>query len=129
MASENLTESQINTYKDVIKRQYKDLKYKITDEVVTNDKAVVTTEIEVYDLRKVIDDADKYLESNKEEFYKEGTTTTDTSKFWDYKLENMKKMTDRVKYTIDFSLTKIENEWKLDDLLEIDRQKIHGLYK
>ena len=91
MASENLTESQINTYKDVIKRQYKDLKYKITDEVVTNDKAVVTTEIEVYDLRKVIDDADKYLESNKEEFYKEGTTTTDTSKFWDYKLENMKK--------------------------------------
>ena len=41
----------------------------------------------------------------------------------------MKKMTDRVKYTIDFSLTKIENEWKLDDLLEIDRQKIHGLYK
>ena len=129
MASENLTESQINTYKDVIKRQYKDLKYKITDEVVTNDKAVVTTEIEVYDLRKVIDDADKYLESNKEEFYKEGTTTTDTSKFWDYKLENMKKMTDRVKYTIDFSLTKIENEWKLDDLLETDRQKIHGLYK
>ncbi len=129
MASENLTESQINIYKDVIKRQYKDLKYKITDEVVTNDKAVVTTEIEVYDLRKVIDDADKYLESNKEEFYKEGTTTTDTSKFWDYKLENMKKMTDRVKYTIDFSLTKIENEWKLDDLLEIDRQKIHGLYK
>ena len=90
---------------------------------------MVTTEIEVYDLRKVIDDADKYLESNKEEFYKEGTTTTDTSKFWDYKLENMKKMTDRVKYTIDFSLTKIENEWKLDDLLETDRQKIHGLYK
>ena len=44
-------------------------------------------------------------------------------------LENMKKMTDRVKYTIDFSLTKIENEWKLDDLLETDRQKIHGLYK
>ena len=128
-ASENLTESQINTYKDVIKRQYKDLKYKITDEVVTNDKAVVTTEIEVYDLRKVTDDADKYLESNKEEFYKEGTTTTDTSKFWNYKLENMKKMTDRVKYTIDFSLTKIENEWKLDDLLETDRQKIHGLYK
>ena len=80
MASENLTESQINTYKDVIKRQYKDLKYKITDEVVTNDKAVVTTEIEVYDLRKVIDDADKYLESNKEEFYKEGTIPLQTLK-------------------------------------------------
>ena len=122
MASENLTESQINTYKDVIKRQYKDLKYKITDEVVTNDKAVVTTEIEVYDLRKVIDDADKYLESNKEEFYKEVDEVKEVK-------ETMKKMTDRVKYTIDFSLTKIENEWKLDDLLEIDRQKIHGLYK
>ena len=129
MSTEDLTDSEKAKYKDVLKRQYEDLNYTIKDEVITDDKAVVTAEIEVYDLRKVIDDADKYLESNKEEFYKEGTTTTDTSKFWDYKLENMKKMTDRVKYTIDFSLTKIENEWKLDDLLEIDRQKIHGLYK
>ena len=36
---------------------------------------------------------------------------------------------DRIKYTIDFSLTKLNNKWHLDELLETDRQKIHGLYK
>lgn len=128
MASENLTDTQKSKYKDVLKRQYEDLKYKIKDEVVTDDKAVVTVEVEVYDLRKVINESDTYLENNKKDFYAEGTETIDTSKFWDYKLDKMYKATDRVSYTIDFSLTKIDNEWQLDDLLETDRQKIHGLY-
>ena len=33
----------------------------------------------------------------------------------DYKLEQLKEMS-RVKYTIDFRLTKKDNEWELDDL-------------
>ena len=128
MASEDLTDEQINTYKNILKRQYEDLKYKITDEVFSDDKAIVTAEIEVYDLRKVIDESEKYLETHESEFYDENETI-DTSKFWDYKLKGMKEVTDRVKYTIDFTLTKIDNEWQLDNLLETDRQKIHGLYK
>ena len=128
MASEDLTDEQINTYKNILKRQYEDLKYKITDEVISDDKAIVTAEIEVYDLRKVIDESEKYLETHESEFYDENETI-DTSKFWDYKLKGMKEVTDRVKYTIDFTLTKIDNEWQLDNLLETDRQKIHGLYK
>ena len=36
---------------------------------------------------------------------------------------------DRTTYVIDFTLTKIDDKWVLDDLLEADRQKIHGLYK
>ena len=129
MSSENLTDSQKSKYKDILKKQYEDLKYQIIDEVITDNKATVTTEIAVYDLRSVITKSDEYLEEHKEDFYETDTNTVDTSKYWDYKLEQMGKTTDRVKYTIDFTLTKVDNKWVLDDLLETDRQKIHGLYK
>jgi hypothetical protein len=128
MASENLTDAQKDKYKDILKRQYEDLTYKIKDEVITNDTAVVTTEIEVYDLKSVITAANTYLDAHKEEFYTTGTQTVDTSKFWDYKLDKMEDATDRVTYTIDFSLTRVDGKWQLNDLLESDRQKIHGLY-
>jgi uncharacterized protein YcfL len=127
MESENLTDSQINKYKEVLKRQYKDLKYKINDEIISQDNAIVSTEIEVYNLIKTIDDSEDYVKENKEEFYIEEELNND--KFWNYKLDKMLKANERIKYTVDFSLTKIDNKWQLDELLEIDRQKIHGLYK
>ena len=126
MATENLTENQKNKYKEVLKRQYEDLKYKIKDNVVSDDKAIVSVNVEVYDLKKVIDDANNYLEENKDEFFLDDTF--DNTKFWDYKLDKMLKTGDRINYTIDFSLTKIDDKWVLDELLETDRQKIHGLY-
>ena len=129
MSSENLTDSQKSKYKDILKKQYEDLKYEIVDEVITDNKATVTTQIEVYNLRDSITKSDEYLEVHKKDFYKADTENIDTSKYWDYKLEQMGNVTDRVKYTIDFSLTKVDNKWVLDDLLETDRQKIHGLYK
>lgn len=127
MESENLTDEQISKYKEVIKRQYEDLKYTINDEVISDDKAIVSVDIEVYDLNKVISDSDEYLKNNKDEFYVDDKL--DNNKFWDYKLDKMFKAEDRIKYTIDFSLTKLNNKWHLDELLEADRQKIHGLYK
>lgn len=127
MESENLTDEQISKYKEVIKRQYEDLKYTINDEVISDDKAIVSVDIEVYDLNKVINDSDEYLKNNKDEFYIDDKL--DNNKFWDYKLDKMFEAKDRIKYTIDFSLTKLNNKWHLDELLETDRQKIHGLYK
>jgi len=127
MESENLSNAQIDKYKDVLKRQYKDLKYKINDEIISQDNAIVSVDIEVYNLIKVIDDAEEYLKTNKEEFYNEEKLNSE--KFWDYKLNKMLKADERINYTIDFSLTLIDGKWVLDELLEIDRQKIHGLYK
>jgi hypothetical protein len=40
----------------------------------------------------------------------------------------MKKEKERVKYTLSFTLVKIDDEWKLDDLTETQREKIHGTY-
>ena len=124
---ESLNETQKTKYKDVLKRQYEDLKYKIKDEVISDDKAIVSVEIEVYDLLKVIKDSDDYLEHNKEEFYENNEFSNE--KFWDYKLDKMSTTNDRITHTLDLSLTKIDNRWVLDELLETDRQKIHGLYK
>lgn len=127
MESENLTESQIKKYKEVLKRQYKDLKYKINDEIISNDTAIVSTEVEVYNLSRVIDDADEYLKNNKDKFYK--NEKLDNDKFWNYKLDKMLESNDKITHIVDFSLTKLDGKWTLDELLESDRQKIHGLYK
>jgi len=46
----------------------------------------------------------------------------------DYKLEQMDKVKDKIKYTLHFVLEKKDKEWKLEDITDIDRQKLHGLY-
>lgn len=127
MSTENLSDEQISKYKEVLKRQYEDLKYKINDEVISQDNAIVSVEVEVYDLNKVINEADDYLKNNSDEFNTDGEY--DNDKFWDYKLDRMLEAKERVTYTVDFTLTKLDGKWHLDELLESDRQKIHGLYK
>lgn len=126
MNGEDLTDEQVDKYKEVLKRQYKDLKYKINDEIINQDNAIVSTRIEVYDLVKVLDD-DSYIEENKDDFTTDGVI--DKEKVWNYKLEQMLKVNERITYDLDLSLTKIDNNWQIDDLLETDRKKIHGLYK
>ena len=46
------------------------------------------------------------------------------------RIEELKDVTDKTKYEIKFYLTKDKNnEWVLDDITDIDRQKLHGLYE
>ena len=54
---------------------------------------------------------------------------TGDSKFVEYRLGKLKDAEDRVKYTIDFTLTKVDNVWTLNDIDDTTRQKIHGLYE
>ena len=56
------------------------------------------------------------------------TTDYDESKYMDYKLSEMEKVTDKVKYTIEFTLTKTNGEWQLDALSNSDIEKLHGIY-
>ena len=42
-----------------------------------------------------------------------------------YRLEQAK---DKVKYTLNLTLTKADDKWVLNDISQADRQKIHGLY-
>ena len=123
-----MTEDQKKDYKELMKKQYQNLAYKIKDEMTDGDHAEIVTEIEVYNFAKAISEADDYLRKNNDEFVmKDGTT--DEVKFMDYKIKKIKDMKDKVTYTITFTLTKKDDVWTLDDVTDIDRQKIHGIYE
>ena len=118
---------QKNTYKELLERQYSDLTYIIKNEAIDGKTAVVEVEIEVYDYNKAITASEDYLVSHQDEFVDEGNIIN-TKKYNDYKLNNIKDMKDRIKYTINFTLSKMDEEWIVDDLTDTERMKIHGLY-
>lgn len=122
-----LTDKQKENYKTAMKKQYKDLVYTIKDETIDGKTAVVKVEIEVYDYSKAMSDADNYLLNNQNEFMN-ADGSVNKEKFLDYKIEEIGKMTERVKYTLDLTLTKDDDTWLMNDITEIDRQKIHGIY-
>lgn len=120
---------QKNMYKDIMKRNFQNMVYTIKDETVNGNNAMVEVEITVYDHYKVIKLSDNYLNNHMSEFLKDDGTL-DLEKFTDYKLKNMKKNTDKVKYTIYFNLTKNKNnKWKVDEVSEFDEEKILGIYE
>ena len=53
----------------------------------------------------------------------------ESSKYIEYKIKQMMNVTDKIKYEITFHLTKVDGTWRVDDISDIDRQKIHGLYE
>lgn len=119
-------DEQKKKYVDFMKEHYKDIKYEIKDEVINGDTATVTVEIDVKDYSKIMSDADTYLEEHPEEFNKDNQYNE--SLFTDYRLEQLKATKDRVKYTIELTLTKIDDEWVLDDLNSDTEKKIQGIY-
>lgn len=128
-----MDDSQRTTYSDIMKKQYKDLTYDIKNEVIDGDNATVTAEIEVYDYYRSNQDSQAYFESNRDQF-KENSTDNNSdnisnSKFIDYRLSQLQNVTDRIKYTIDFTLKKSDDKWVLDDIDDATRQKIHGLFE
>lgn len=124
---ENLSEEQAKKYKEIMEKQYEDLKYEIEEEVYEGDEATVVTKITVYDLYKAQKEAEDYKMSHQEEFLNEDKIY-DANKYLDYKLEKMKKNTEKVEYTINFKLVKKEGKWVLDKVNTEDLEKIHGIY-
>ena len=124
----DLNDEQKEKYRDILKKQYSDLNYEIVNETYDGDTALVEVKITVYDLYKVQRDAAEYLNNNSDEFNDENGTY-DSSKFMDYKLDEMQKTTDTVEYTINFNLTKDEDDnWQITELSQSDLEKIHGIY-
>ena len=103
-------------------------KEEIINETYDGDTATVEAKITVYDLYKVQKDATVYLNEHREEFNNENGEY-DNTKFMDYKLDQMQKINDTVEYTINFNLTKDENDvWQISELSQDDLEKIHGIY-
>ena len=120
-------EKQKDKYKNILQKQYKDLKFDIIDENIKGDNATVDVKITVYDLYKAENSANLYLEEHPEKF--DGKDSTfDKSLFNDYKLKLMDKTMETIDYNITFNLTKKDNVWDVDQLNESDLEKIHGVY-
>ena len=132
-------------YKTLMINQYKNMEYKITDEVIDGNTALVTADITVYDYSSAIDNANNYLTEHEDEFKKKSSDETskedeenndngivddiiDNEKFLEYKLGLLEDVSDKKTYTIEFSLTKEDDKWKLDSLTDSDIEKIHGIY-
>lgn len=131
-------------YKNLIVNQYKNMDYKITDEVIDENTAVVTADVTVYDYASAVDSSNYYLSEHQDEFMvkssdettrdpeqNEGTTnnnTIDNDKFLNYKFDELEKVSDKRTYTINFSLIKEDGKWVLESLSDTDMQKLHGLY-
>ena len=122
----DFSNKQRDEYKDIIKRNYQKLTYTIKDELVDGDTAEVETEIEVIDHTKIVSEANAYLRDNPNEFLTDNKY--DNNLFIDYKLKKLKETKEKVKYTLVFKLTKVEDEWKIDSLTEEMRDKINGIY-
>ena len=128
-SDEEMSDIQKKEYKKVMEKQYQNMSYKIKNETIEKDKAIVEVEIEVYDYATSIDKSKAYYEANKEEFTKTEDETKEIKNYVDYKISELKKVSDKKKYTINFNLTKKDKDWVVEDLTDADIQKLHGLYK
>ena len=75
--NEDLTDKGRETYREVLKRQYRDLVYTIENEDYDGDTAEVTVKITVYDLYKAQKDASEYLKNHQDEFLSDGEYDND----------------------------------------------------
>ncbi len=114
-------------YINIMKRQYKDLTYTIKEEMIDGENATVTVEIEVYDYKNALKEAEEYYTAHPLEFKNDGGKL-DNNKYITYKLNKMKDSKDRIKYTLNLTLSRKDKKWIMNNITEIDRQKIHGLY-
>ena len=98
-----LSKTQRKEYKELLKKQYQNLSYKIKSEDIENNIAIVEVEIEVLDYNIKEDDIDK-------------------------KLEKLKSVEDKKRYELTFYLTKEKGIWEIDNLNDDDYKKINGIY-
>ena len=113
-------------YKNLLMKQYQNLAYSIKDEDITNDKALVETEIEVFDYYNTLEKVDEDINKYKDDF-KEEKDKSRKEKIEEYKIKNLKATTNKTKYIIEFALTKKNGTWMLDKVSNETLMKIHGL--
>ncbi len=153
----SMNDEQKKDYKELMLNQYKNFSYKIVDEKVNDDEAEVEVEIEVLDYASSIGESRIYYKNHQDEFKNDKETKDDENKsddsndlsqetddslvedtmdaidnissFIDYKIKNMKNVTNTTKDTITIYLSKVGKEWVVEDLSDTDLEKLHGLFE
>jgi len=122
----NYTQDQKERYKELLKKQYRNMTYLIKEETEDGINAYVTVEVEVINYGLVLSETQNYLNQNPEIFIENGLYNE--SKFLTYQLDELDKASERIKYTITVTLTKIDGKWQINDLTDTMEEKINGVY-
>lgn len=122
-----LDETNKKEYRELIKKQYKDMQYKIKEEKEDGNKATVIAEITVKDYTKIINEAENYKKNNIQEFYENNEYNDNLYK--KYLLQQLKKAKDKITYQLEFSLNKQNKKWQIEPITEEIEDKILGIYK
>jgi hypothetical protein len=123
----DFTTLQREKYKEIMKKHYQNLTYKIKDEKIDGDTATVTVEIEVFDYSKILTAANTYLQDHPD-IFKNPQGDYDAETFNDYRLEQLSKAEETIKYTLDMRVIKTNGKWRVDALDELTQDKINGVY-
>lgn len=126
--NQNFDNTNKDQYRDVVKKQYKNMTYKIKEETIDGDKAVVTAEITVLDFGKIIRESEDYKNNHIDEF-QDQNGNYDESKYINYVIPRLKEAKEKIKYTLDINLTKINKKWKIDGIDSDTEDKILGTYE
>lgn len=145
---DTMNDDQKEKYRALMEKQYQNLSYKINNEEIDGDNATVDVEIEVLDYATTINKAKEYYDEHKDEIEEEYNqkqsdndnvvedategveeAVEESSSYIDYKIKELEAVTDTTTYTITFYLTKEDGDWELQDISDLDLQKIHGLYE
>ncbi len=122
-----LSDDDKKEYKSLMERQYQNLSYKIEDENIDGDTAEVKVEIEVFDYSNALKKAKDYFDEHKDEFTSDDGVVDD-AKYMARKLKEMTNAVDKKEEDLTFTVKKEDGKWKVQNLSEIDIEKIHGLY-
>ena len=114
---QNISDAQKERYREILEKQYKNLTYQIKEEIIDGDTATVNTEIEVTDYKRAINDL--VFDSN---IYTKET-------YDEEKLNRLEQAKEKVKYTLELTLTKDDDgDWRLNALTNEELKKIQGMY-
>ena len=120
---ESLTSSQKEKYRNVLKKHYTNLKYRIKDEKIVNDKAIVFAEIEVKNNIKVLKNAEY-----KKNIFIDNSGNLSLEKFNNYRINLLNNEKSTIKYEISFNLHVKNNKWVINKISDTTKAKMLGIY-
>ena len=126
--SDKLNSYQEKRYKEIIKKQYRNLHYSIVDSYVGEGDAHITVEITVVDLKSAYEKSSSYIQAHEDKFLNnEGSL--DDEKVIDYKLEQLEKTKESVSYSLLFDFYRNDvNHWEMMKVSDADVSKINGTF-
>lgn len=123
-----LNSSQEQRYKEIMKKQYRNMKYTIEDQNIGEVDGQIIVHITIFDFKESYDRANQYVHSHSSSFVKEDGSF-DSEKAIDYKLGQLEDSREKIDYSVTFHFFKdSDNHWVMSDLSSSDLEKINGLF-